>query len=36
MVTVKDLLGTKGSLVYSIPPDATVYEALKLIADECL
>ncbi|HIJ56132.1 MAG TPA: CBS domain-containing protein [Deltaproteobacteria bacterium] len=32
MVTVKDLLETKGRLVHSIPAGATVYEALKLMA----
>jgi len=32
MVTVKDLLDSKGRIVYSIPPDATVYEGLKLMA----
>ena len=34
MVTVKDLLETKGNLVYSIPAEATVFEALKLMADK--
>ena len=34
MITVKDLLETKGRLVYSIPSDVTVYEALKLMADK--
>ena len=32
MKTVKDILGAKGSKVYSISPDATVYEALKRMA----
>lgn len=32
MNTVKDLLKGKGEEVYSITPDATVYEALKLMA----
>jgi len=34
MSTVKDLLKSKGSHVHSISPDAKVYEALKLMADE--
>ena len=34
METVTDLLKTKGHLVYSISADATVYEALKLMADK--
>jgi CBS domain-containing protein len=32
MRTVRDILRTKGSKVYSISPDATVYEALKMMA----
>jgi CBS domain-containing protein len=32
MRTVKDILRAKGSKVYSIAPDATVYEALKRMA----
>ena len=31
---VKDLLDSKGSDVYSITPDATVYDALKLMAEK--
>ena len=34
MVTVKDLLKTKGHFVYSISADVTVYKALKLMADK--
>ena len=34
MKTVKDILRAKGSKVYSIPPDATVYEALNRMAEE--
>ncbi len=34
MRTVKDILRAKGSKVYSISPDATVYEALKRMADQ--
>ncbi len=34
MATVKDLLETKGRLVYSISADAKVYEALKLLAEK--
>jgi len=32
MKTVKDILRAKGSKVYSVSPDATVYEALKRMA----
>ncbi len=34
MRTVKDVLQTKGHAVLSITPDATVYEALKIMADK--
>jgi CBS domain-containing protein len=34
MMTVKDILQTKGQDVLSITPEATVYEALKLMADK--
>ena len=34
MITVKDILQTKGHDVLSITPDATVYEALKVMADK--
>ena len=34
MRTVKDILRAKGSKVYSIAPDATVYEALSRMADK--
>lgn len=34
MNTVKDILRTKGSAVWSVPPEATVYEALQLMADK--
>lgn len=34
MVTVRDLLRTKGSDVWSISPDATVIDALKMLADK--
>ena len=34
MKTVKQLLDTKGHNVWIIPPDASVYEALKLMADK--
>jgi CBS domain-containing protein len=34
MKTVKDILGTKGHDVWSIIPDATVYEALKFMGDK--
>ena len=31
---VRDILREKGTAVYSISPDATVYEALKLMAEK--
>ena len=34
MKTVKDILRDKGYEVWSITPDATVYEALKFMADK--
>ena len=34
MNTVKDLLKNKGDHVYSISPDETVYDALKLMAEK--
>jgi CBS domain-containing protein len=34
MRTVKDILRAKGSKVYSVSPDATVYEALNRMADK--
>jgi CBS domain-containing protein len=34
MVRVKDILRTKGHRVWSIAPDATVYEALALMAEK--
>jgi len=34
MKTVKDILRAKGSKVYSISPDDTVYEALNRMADK--
>jgi CBS domain-containing protein len=34
MATVRDLLRNKGFEVYSVEPDATVYDALKLMADK--
>ena len=33
MRTVQDLLQAKGSEVYSVRPDASVYEALSLMAE---
>ena len=33
MTTVKDVLDEKGRDIYSIAPDASVYEALKLMAE---
>lgn len=34
MITVKDLLAVKGSAVFTISPQAKVYEALTLMADK--
>jgi CBS domain-containing protein len=34
VTTVKDVLNQKGRGVYSIPPDASVYEALQVMADK--
>jgi CBS domain-containing protein len=33
MTTVRELLNTKGSQVHSIAPEASVFDALKLMAD---
>ena len=34
MKTIKDLLSNKGQEVWSVGPDATVYEAIELMADK--
>jgi CBS domain-containing protein len=34
MQTVRDLLRAKGNAVYSVSPDATVFEALQVMADK--
>ena len=34
MINVRDLVRRKGSRVYSVTPDATVLQALQLMADE--
>ena len=34
MKTVKDILTTKGKDIYSIAPDATVFEAIKLMSEK--
>lgn len=34
MSTVRDMIRRKGSEIYSIPPEATVYEALSLMAKQ--
>ncbi len=34
MINVRDLVRRKGSRVYSVAPDATVLQALKLMSDE--
>ena len=33
-MNVKELLDKKGHEVYSVPPDATVYDALKIMAEK--
>jgi CBS domain-containing protein len=34
MINVRDLVRQKGSQIYSVPPDVTVLEALKLMAKQ--
>ena len=34
MITARDILREKGEQLYSISPDATVYDALKMMADK--
>ncbi len=34
MTTVKDVLGKKGGSVYFISPDASVFDALQIMADK--
>ncbi len=34
MTTVKQILETKGHEVWSVPPDATVYDALRIMAEK--
>ncbi len=34
MKTIKDLLANKGQEIWSVGPDATVYEAIELMADK--
>ena len=34
MRTVREILKKKGNLIWSVPPDATVYEALQLMAEK--
>lgn len=34
MKSVEQVLGAKGRAVWSVPPDATVYQALKLMAEK--
>lgn len=34
MATVRDMLRTKGSEIWSVAPDTTVYDALKLMAEK--
>jgi CBS domain-containing protein len=34
MVTVRDVIRRKGGEVFSIPPEASVFDALKLMADQ--
>ncbi|MCK6539477.1 MAG: CBS domain-containing protein, partial [Anaerolineales bacterium] len=33
MATVRDIIRKKGGEVFSIPPEATVFDALKMMAD---
>lgn len=33
MTTLRDVIRKKGGDVYSVPPDATVFEAMKVMAD---
>lgn len=33
MTTVRDLLRVKGNVVWSVPPDTTVFETLELMSD---
>jgi len=34
MTTLRDIIRKKGNVVYSISPDATVFEAMKVMADD--
>jgi len=34
MITIEQILRTKGYYIWSIPPNATVYDAIKLMADK--
>src|SRR5713226_5287719 len=34
MTTIRQILGTKGRDVWSVSPDTTVYDAIKLMADK--
>jgi CBS domain-containing protein len=34
MITVREILMTKGNQVWSVPPTATVYEALQVMAEK--
>ncbi len=34
MSTVRDIIRKKGSEIWSIPPDATVYEALQMMSEK--
>lgn len=34
MYTVRDILDSKGRTIHSVDPDTTVYEALKIMADQ--
>ena len=36
MATVRDIIRKKGGGVFSVPPDASVFEALKVMADQNL
>jgi CBS domain-containing protein len=34
MKTVRDILKEKGTQIWSVPPDATIFEALKIMAEK--
>jgi CBS domain-containing protein len=36
MITARELVRKKGDVVFSVPPDATVYEAMRIMAEKNL